>query len=58
MIFLGGSWTYDQLADFVSYNSGMDVNMDMQKGLDGIMSDNDRNVLKYYQKSIGKTVDL
>jgi len=52
--FLAGSWTYDQLADFVSYNAGMDINMDMQKGLDSWMGDEDKKMLEYYQKSIRK----
>ena len=36
----------------------MDINMDMQKGLDSWMSDEDKNMLKYYQKSIGRKVDI
>jgi len=52
LIFLAGSATLDQLADFVSYNAGMDVNMDIQKGLDTWMSDEDQKMLQYYQKSL------
>ena len=36
----------------------MDINMDMQKGLDGIMSKEDKNMLKYYKRSIGKKVEI
>ena len=57
MMFLSGSATYDQLADFASYNHAMDVNQDQQAGLDSWMTDNDKNMLKYYQKSIGKKVE-
>jgi hypothetical protein len=35
----------------------MDVNQDQQAGLDSWMTDNDKNMLKYYQKSIGKKVE-
>lgn len=55
--FLSGSATYDQLADFASYNHAMDVNQDQQAGLDSWMTDQDKNMLKYYQKSIGKKVE-
>ncbi|EGR30462.1 hypothetical protein IMG5_131360 [Ichthyophthirius multifiliis] len=55
--FLSGSVTYDQLADFTSYSHAMDVNADQQAGLDSWMSQNDLNMLKYYQKSIGKKVE-
>lgn len=57
MAFLSGSATYDQLADFASYNHAMDVNQDQQAGLDSWMTENDKNMLKYYQKSIGKKVE-
>lgn len=53
--FLAGSGTYDQLADFVSYNAGMDINMDMQKGLDSWMGDEDKKMLKYYQATLKKS---
>jgi len=36
----------------------MDVNMDMQKGLDSWMSTEDQKMLKYYQKTIGRKVDV
>mgnify|MGYP006976765947 FL=1 len=52
--FLAGSWTYDQLADFVSYNAGMDINMDMQKGLDSWMGEEDKKMLQYYQATLKK----
>jgi hypothetical protein len=55
---MAGSKTYDQLADFVSYNAGMDINTDMQKGLDSWMGEDDKKMLKYYQKSIGRDVKL
>lgn len=42
------SKTYEQLADFLSYDQAMDVNMDQQKGLDSWMSVQDRRMLKYY----------
>jgi hypothetical protein len=32
--------------------------MDMQKGLDGIMQEEDKKMLAYYQKSQGKNVDV
>ena len=32
--------------------------MDMQAGLDSWMGDIDKDMLKYYQKSLGKKVDL
>lgn len=48
--FLAGSATFDQLADFISYSSAMDINMDMQKGLDSWMSDEDSKMLAYYQQ--------
>ena len=37
--FMSGSKTYDELADFASYNVAMDINIDMQKGLDSWMSE-------------------
>lgn len=37
--FLSGSSTYDQLADFASFNHAMDVNQDQQAGLDSWMTD-------------------
>eukprot|EP01017_Pseudomicrothorax_dubius_P008620 TRINITY_DN12853_c0_g1_i3.p1 TRINITY_DN12853_c0_g1~~TRINITY_DN12853_c0_g1_i3.p1 ORF type:complete len:179 (-),score=58.72 TRINITY_DN12853_c0_g1_i3:119-655(-) len=49
LVFLAGSWTYDQLADFISYNNAMDINMDQQKGLDSWMSEEDRRMLERYQ---------
>ena len=36
----------------------MDINTDMQKGLDSWMSKDDSNMLKFYQKSLGKKTDL
>lgn len=50
MVFLAGSWTYDQLADFISYSTAMDINMDMQKGLDSWMGEDDSKMLEAYQK--------
>ena len=32
--------------------------MDMQAGLDSWMGDIDKDMLKYYQKSLGKKVDM
>lgn len=48
--FLSGSWTFDQFADFVSYNEGMNINMDQQTGLDSWMDDQDKLMLQAYQK--------
>jgi len=47
--FLGGSKTIDELADFVSYDTAMDNNGDMQKGLDSWMDDRDKDMLRQYQ---------
>lgn len=52
LIFLAGSITYEQLGDFISYGVGMDINMDMQKGLDSWMSTEDRKMLQYYKDSL------
>jgi len=49
MVFLAGSAIFDQLADFVSYNGAMDINMDIQKGLDSWMSEEDKTMLAKYQ---------
>lgn len=49
MAFLGGSKTFDDLADFLSYNSAMDMNTDMQNGLDSWMSDQDKGMLDQYR---------
>ena len=49
---MAGSATLDQLADFVSYDAGMDVNMDIQKGLDSWMSEEDQKMLQYYQATL------
>ncbi|KAL4431891.1 hypothetical protein ABPG74_012703 [Tetrahymena malaccensis] len=57
MTFLSGSATYDQLADYASYNHAMDVNQDQQAGLDSWMSEKDKNMVKYYQRSLGKKVE-
>ena len=48
--FLGGSATIDELADFISYDTAMDNNTDMQKGLDSWMGHQDKEMLKMYQK--------
>lgn len=50
IVFLAGSWSFDQLADFISYNTAMDTNNDMQKGLDSWMGEEDSKMLEYYQK--------
>lgn len=52
LTFLAGSATLDQLADFVSYNTAMEINMDIQKGLDSWMSEEDKKMLHYYQQSL------
>lgn len=49
LAFLGGSATIDELADFISYDTAMDNNTDMQKGLDSWMSDKDKDMLRQYQ---------
>mmetsp|Transcript_49365 Transcript_49365/g.56864 ORF Transcript_49365/g.56864 Transcript_49365/m.56864 type:complete len:180 (-) Transcript_49365:206-745(-) len=50
IIFLAGSWSFDQLADFISYTTAMDTNNDMQKGLDSWMGEEDAKMLDAYQK--------
>ena len=52
MVFLAGSAIFDQLADFVSYNGAMDINMDIQKGLDSWMSEEDKTMLVKYQQHL------
>ncbi|CAK60416.1 unnamed protein product (macronuclear) [Paramecium tetraurelia] len=53
--FLSGSKTFDQFADFISYEEAMNNSMDQQNGLDSWMDDQDQRMLKYYQRSIGRT---
>ena len=52
MTFLAGSAIFDQLADFLSYNQAMDINTDVQKGLDSWMGEEDKQMLAKYQESI------
>ena len=54
MAFLGGSETYDNLFDFLSYNPAMDVNSDNQNGLDTWMADEDEKMIEIYKESLKK----
>jgi hypothetical protein len=49
MTFLAGSKTFDDLADFLSYNTAMDINTDMQNGLDSWMSPVDKDMVNQYR---------
>ena len=54
MTFLAGSAIFDQLADFLSYNQAMDINTDIQRGLDSWMGEEDKQMLAKYQQSLKK----
>lgn len=49
MTFLAGSQTFDDLADFLSYDTAMDINGDMQNGLDSWMSASDKDMINQYR---------
>ena len=49
MAFLAGSKTFDDLADFLSYDGSMSVNTDALNGLDSWMSDQDKTMMSAYR---------
>jgi hypothetical protein len=52
MTFLASSEAINKAVQFISYDGATEMSTDQEKGLDGIISEDDTKMLKYYSESL------
>ena len=52
MTFLASSEAINKAVQFISYDGATEMSTDQEKGLDGIISEEDTKMLKYYSESL------
>ena len=52
MTFLASSEAINKAVQFISYDGATEMSTDQEKGLDGIISEEDTIMLKYYSESL------
>lgn len=57
MIFLMSAEAINKAVQFISYDGASDMSHDQEKGLDGIFTDEDTKMMKYYVESLKYKVD-
>jgi hypothetical protein len=52
MIFLMSAETINKAVQFISYDGASDMTHDQEKGLDGVLTQEDSKMMKYYVESL------
>lgn len=52
MTFLASSEAINKAVQFISYDGATEMSSDQEKGLDGIITENDAKMLQYYSESL------